>query len=67
MEDRDISIHTVGGKTLTFTLNEEEYRNFDSFLYGHNSMYGYNSMYEYTNGRIKIFIDRDSVDYIEIC
>lgn len=63
MEDRDISIHTVGGKTLTFTLNEEEYRNFDSFLYG----YGYNSMYEYTKGRIKIFIDRDSVDYIEIC
>ena len=61
MADRDISIHTVGGKTLTFTLNEEEYRNFDSFLYGHNSMYGY------TNGRIKIFIDRDSVDYIEIC
>ena len=61
MEDRDISIHTVGGKTLTFTLNEEEYRNFDSFLYG------YNSMYEYTKGRIEIFIDRDSVDYIEIC
>ena len=61
MEDRDISIHTVGGKTVTFTLNEEEYRNFDSFLYG------YNYMFEYTNGKIKIFIDRDSVDYIEIC
>ena len=61
MEDRDISIHTVGGKTLTFTLNEEEYYKFNSFLYSHNSMY------VYTNGRIKIFIDRDSVDYIEIC
>ena len=61
MEDRDISIHTVGGKTLTFTLNEEEYYNFNSFLYS------YNSMYVYTNGGIKIFIDRDSVDYIEIC
>lgn len=63
MEDRDISIHTVGGKTLTFTLNEEEYRNFDAFLYG----YGYHPMFEYTNGKIKIFIYRDSVDYIEIC
>ena len=31
MEDRDISIHTVGGKTLTFTLNEEEYNKFNSF------------------------------------
>ena len=61
MEDRDISIHTVGGKTLTFTLNEEEYYKFNSFLYS------YNSMYVYTNDRIKIFIDRDSVDYIEIC
>ena len=61
MEDRDICIHTVGGKTLTFTLNEEEYYNFNSFLYS------YNSMYAYTNGKIKIFIDRDSVDYIEIC
>ena len=61
MEDRDISIHTVGGKTLTFTLNEEEYYKFNSFLYS------YNSMYAYTNGRITIFIDRDSVDYIEIC
>ena len=61
MEDLDISIHTVGGKTLTFTLNEEEYYNFNSFLYS------YNSMYVYTNGSIKIFIDRDSVDYIEIC
>ena len=61
MEDRDISIHTVGGKTLTFTLNEEEYYNFNSFLYS------YNPMYVYTNDRIKIFIDRDSVDYIEIC
>ena len=61
MEDRDISIHTVGGKTLTFTLNEEEYYKFNSFLYS------YNSMYAYTNGSIKIFIDRDSVDYIEIC
>ena len=61
MEDRDISIHTVGGKTLTFTLNEEEYYNVNSFLYS------YNSMYEYTDGRITIFIDRDSVDYIEIC
>ena len=44
MEDRDISIHTVGGKTLTFTLNEEEYYKFNSFLYS------YNSMYAYTNG-----------------
>ena len=61
MEDRDISIHTVGGKTLTFTLNEEDYYKFNSFLYS------YNSMYAYTNGGIKIFIDRDSVDYIEIC
>lgn len=61
MEDRDICIHTVGGKTLTFTLNEEEYHNFNSFLYS------YNSMYVYTEGRIKIFITRDSVDYIEIC
>lgn len=61
MEDRDICIHTVGGKTLTFTLNEEEYYNFNSFLYS------YNSMYVYTEGRIKIFITRDSVDYIEIC
>ena len=61
MEDRDVSIHTVGGKLLTFTLDEEEYRKFESFLYG------FDSRYEYTNSRIKIFIDRDSVDYIEIC